>query len=100
MLWAHAATNRCDLHHRLGTVYGGSLGVEISNEHLLAESEPVSSIVFSTVFALRYAFSNADFGRAVVVPDPVLSGGDPFVYAHGSLRTHEIGLFVGTTLLF
>jgi hypothetical protein len=66
----------------------------------LAEGEPVDSLLFSTVFALRYAISNSDFGSAVVVPEAVLSGGDPFVLAHGSLRIHEIGLYVGSGLHF
>jgi hypothetical protein len=83
-----------------GDFYGGSFGIEINNEHHLAESEPVDSLVFSAVFALRYAFSNGDFGRAVVDPGAVASSGEPFQEAHGTLRTHEFGLYVGSGLQF
>jgi hypothetical protein len=83
-----------------GDFYGGSFGIELSSEHNLAEGEPVDSLVFSTVFALRYAFSNGDFGRAVVDPGAVASSDGPFQAAHGTLRTHEIGLYVGSGLQF
>jgi len=83
-----------------GDFYGGSLGIELNSEHHLAESEPVDSLVFSTVFALRYAFSNGDFGRALVDPGALASSGEPFQEAHGTLRTHELGFYVGSALQF
>jgi hypothetical protein len=81
-----------------GDFYGVSTGIELSNEHLLAQSEPVDSLVFTSVFALRYAFSAADFGRAVADPDQITT--QPFSAARGTLRVHEIGLYVGAGLNF
>jgi hypothetical protein len=83
-----------------GDYYGGTVGVEISNEHQLAPSESVSSLIFSTVFALRYAFSNSDFGRAVGNPDAIIGAGGPLQTAHGTLRIHEVALYVGSGLHF
>jgi hypothetical protein len=83
-----------------GDFYGGTVGVEISNEHQLAPSEAVSSLTFSTVFALRYAFSNSDFGRAVGNPDTITAAGGPLQTAHGTLRIHEVALYVGSGLHF
>jgi hypothetical protein len=83
-----------------GDFYGGTAGVEFSNEHRLAPSEPVDSLVFSTVFAIRYAFSDGHFGRAVADPAALMAGAEPFQGAHGVLRTHEIGLYVGSGLQF
>jgi hypothetical protein len=83
-----------------GDFYGASAGIELSNEHRLSRDEPVDSLVFSTVFALRYAYSNGDFGRAVVDPGAITSGGEPFQEALGSLRAHEIGFYVGSGLHF
>jgi hypothetical protein len=83
-----------------GDFYGGSAGIEFSNEHRLAEEEPVDSLVFSTVFAVRYAFSNAEFGSAVADPSTIGPMREPFREELGSLRTHEIGLYVGSGLHF
>lgn len=78
-----------------GDFYGGTLGVELSNEHLLAKTESAKSLVFSTNFAVRYAFSSAVFGRAVVDPGALARAEEPFRPESGTLRTHEIGLYVG-----
>ncbi len=83
-----------------GDFYGASLGVELTSEHRLAQSEPVDSLIFSTVFALRYAYSKGDFGRAVANPAAIAASGDPFVEAPGTLRVHEIGFYVGSGLHF
>lgn len=83
-----------------GDFYGGTAGVEISNEHQLAPSEPVDTLVFSTTFAVRYAFSDGNFGRAVADPAALMAGAEPFEGAHGVLRTHEIALYVGSGLQF
>lgn len=81
-----------------GDFYGASAGVELSNEHLLAASEPVDSLVFTSVFAVRYAFSRSGFGRVVADPDRITT--EPFSAAHGHLLTHELGLYVGAGLQF
>jgi hypothetical protein len=83
-----------------GDYYGGTVGVEITNEHWLAPDEHVTSLIFSTVFALRYAFSNSDFGRAVGNPDTIQGTEGPFQTAHGTLRVHEIAFYVGSGLHF
>lgn len=81
-----------------GDYYGGTLGVELSNEHLLAPNERVNSLIFTSVFALRYAFSDGDFGTTVVNPDNIESF--PFESQKNSLFVHEIGLYVGSGLRF
>src|SRR5204863_10009118 len=73
-----------------GDFYGGSVGIEISNEHRLADDEPVDSMIFSTVFALRYAFSDGEFGRAVVDPSAISPSQEAFREGLGRLRTHEL----------
>jgi hypothetical protein len=59
-----------------------------TNEHLLA-----TSIVFNSVFALRYAYCDGVFGRTRVgankLPDM------PFTSTKGDLFVHEFGLYVG-----
>ena len=81
-----------------GDFYGGTIGLEITNEHLLAPGERVSSLQFNSVFALRYAYSNSDFGR--VLGDPGLLEQGPFLESKGSLIVHEVGLYVGSGLRF
>lgn len=83
-----------------GDFYGGTVGVEISNEHRLAPEERVTSLIFSTVFALRYAFSSGDFGRAVGDPEATSPSSGPFHAERGSLRIHELALYVGSGLHF
>ena len=85
-----------------GDFYGGTLGVEFGNEHLLAPSERVNSLVFSSVVALRYAYSNGDFGGAVVRPSALGSqgSGDAFGARRGDIIVHELGLYVGSGLNF
>jgi hypothetical protein len=81
-----------------GDFYGATAGIEYSNEHSLAASERASSIVFSSVFALRYAYSPGDFGTLVV--DPKELSQVPFSTQPGTLRVHELGLYVGSGLRF
>jgi len=52
-----------------GHFYGGTLGMQLGNEHRLAPGEAAQSLIFSTVFALRYAFSSGTVGRVVTDPD-------------------------------
>jgi hypothetical protein len=86
-----------------GDYYGGTLGLELSNEHLLAPGERVKSLVFTSVFAIRYAYSAGDIGR--IEADPKLirdveSEAGPFIAKRGDLNVHEIGLYVGSGLRF
>jgi hypothetical protein len=81
-----------------GDFYGASIGLELSNEHLLAPTERVKSLVFHSVFALRYAHSAGDFGRTVVRPEEIATG--PFYLEKGELNVHELGLYVGSGLRF
>ena len=83
-----------------GDFYGATAGIEFSNDHRLASSEPVDSLVFSTVFALRYAFSDADFGRPVGNADAITPITGPFQEAPGTLRVHELSFYVGSGLHF
>jgi hypothetical protein len=81
-----------------GHFYGGTLGLELSNEHLLAESEPVDSLIFRTVFALRYAFMPGNMDGFLVDPEGPL--GDEAVAHRNPLYAHELGLYVGGGLAF
>jgi hypothetical protein len=79
--------------------YGGTLGMQLSNEHLLAESEEADSIVFSSVFALRYAFANTKT-EALVVDASEVDPLDMLDIQQTDLTVHEIGLYVGSGLHF
>jgi hypothetical protein len=81
-----------------GDFYGATAGIEYSNEHLLAPGERASSLVFNSVFALRYAFSPGDFGTLLVDPDRLIDS--PFGSTEGTLTVHELGLYVGSGLRF
>lgn len=89
-----AEAKRWDVMSGGGDFYGATLGLEFSNEHLLAPSERATSIVFNSVFALRYAYCDGVFGRTLVdaskLPDM------PFTSTKGDLFVHEFGLYVGT----
>lgn len=81
-----------------GDFYGATLGVELSSGHRLARDESVDSLEFSTMFAVRYAFSDGTVNG--LVGDPEAPDGN-WVRPHaGSLRVHEIGLYVGSGLRF
>ena len=81
-----------------GDFYGGTVGLELSNAHMLAPEERAKSLVFTSVFALRYAFASGDFGR--IVADPEQIHDSPFQAVKGSIQIHEIGLYVGGGLHF
>ncbi|HET6334509.1 MAG TPA: hypothetical protein VFG30_14900 [Polyangiales bacterium] len=86
-----------------GDFYGATVGVELSNEHLLAPTETQKSLVFTSVFALRYAFSDGSFGRTEVnsalIADTQTEEG-PFISKQGDLDVHEFGFYVGSGLRF
>jgi hypothetical protein len=71
----------------------------LSNEHLLAESEDADTIVFSSVFALRYAFANTET-EALVLDASQVEPLDMLQIARTDLTVHEIGLYVGSGLHF
>jgi hypothetical protein len=81
-----------------GDYYGGTLGLEVSNEHFLAPGERARSLVFKSVFAIRYAYTHGQFGR--VVGDPTTISTEPFATDKGSIDIHEFGLYVGGGLQF
>jgi hypothetical protein len=78
--------------------HGGTLGLQFDDLHRLGKEESVYSLVFSTVFALRYAYGQGD-GRFLRV-DATLSAGAPFDSATGTFARHELGLHVGGCLYF
>jgi hypothetical protein len=80
-----------------GDSYGVSVGLELGNEHTLAPGEPVDSLIFGTVVALRYAYSEGDFGRALADPAKIEA---PFTTLRGTLQVHELGLYLGSGLQF
>jgi hypothetical protein len=81
-----------------GDFYGATAGIEYSNEHALAAGERATSLVFSSVFALRYAYSPGNFSTLRVDPDKLTQ--QPFGSQPGELTVHELGLYVGTGLRF
>lgn len=80
--------------------YGGTVGLKISNEHLLADGEAADSLIFSSVFALRYAYGMTDSEHVTVDPSADLVGSFETGIEENALETHEIGLHVGSTLKF
>lgn len=82
-----------------GDFYGGTVGVRFSNEHLLAESEQAKSIVFSSVFALRYAFAKAET-ESLIVDATQTDAVDLFGSGSADLTVHELALYVGSGLNF
>jgi hypothetical protein len=86
-----------------GDFYGATFGLELSNEHLLAPTESQKSLVFTSVFALRYAYSDGNFGRTEVgsslIADTQTEEG-PFSAKRGDLYVHEFGFYVGSGLHF
>jgi opacity protein-like surface antigen len=88
-----------------GDFYGATLGFEFSNEHLLAPTEPVKSLIFTSVFAIRYAHSDGNFGLTVTDPSKIETWDEddengPFGTKKGDLNVDEIGLYVGSGLRF
>ena len=78
--------------------YGATVGLELSNEHWLAAHERSSSLIFSSVFALRYAYARGEITRFLVDPeDPASLLTESSL---GELITHELGLYVGSGLKF
>ena len=81
-----------------GDYYGGTLGLEFSDDHLLSGHERASSLTFRSVFALRYAYTHGDMDDFAVDADKL--GETAFGGVRGSLIAHELGLYVGTGLEF
>jgi hypothetical protein len=81
-----------------GDYYGVTAGLEYTNPHLLAASERASSIEFTSVVALRYAYSAGDFGTLLV--DAAKLPDQAFESRRGRLTVHELGLYVGSGLRF
>ncbi len=82
-----------------GDFYGGSVGIQYDEEHLLAETERADSLIFSSVFALRYAYSSATTEQLTLDT----SAADPLeIVSIGEtpINVHEFALYVGTGLYF
>jgi len=79
--------------------WGGTLGVAFDDRHHLAPGEPVDSLRFSTLFALRYAYARSKLTNLTV--DPITA--DPLAIltlGETDITVHEIGLYVGAGLYF
>jgi ABC-type arginine/histidine transport system permease subunit len=73
--------------------------VQVSNEHLLAKTERASSLVFTSVLALRYAFARARVDSLTLH----LAEADPLVnltFDSTPLLVHELALYVGGGFMF
>lgn len=81
-----------------GDFYGGSLGFELGERHMLSELEREKSLVFSTVIALRYAHSSARTTRIIVNPSP--DAAEQFQSAPGDMEIHELSLYLGSGFAF
>lgn len=80
-----------------GDYYGATLGIEVSNKHRLEQGERADSLVLSSTFALRYAFSNGTLNGLLVSPS---LNQEDFRASPARLLVHEIGLYVGGGLGF
>jgi hypothetical protein len=81
-----------------GDFYGGTVGVRVSNERALAEHEPADSLVFTSVFALKYAFST---GRSLSVLFDRDAALDQVIGRAGTTAlVHDVSLYVGSGLHF
>lgn len=76
--------------------YGLSAGLEYRTPHRLNEEEGGRTMVFSTTFALRYAFGLGEVGGLRFDPT---RGTDPETVPVGT-TIHELGLHVGSALYF
>lgn len=76
--------------------YGGTLGLQYENRHLLAvkAGEPSKGLKFSTTMALRYAYGTGKEYAFHVTDD----GG--FEDAGEKIHTHEVTLHIGSGLYF
>jgi hypothetical protein len=81
-----------------GDFYGGSLGLELGERHFLDPNERAESLVFSTIIALRYAYSSARTTRIIVDPSPDAMA--PFQSAPGNMSVHELSLYLGSGFAF
>ncbi len=76
--------------------YGGTLGVEYRSSHAMGPHESADTMVFSTTFALRYAYGVGEVGGLSFDPAGPNQG------AVVPIRTdiHELALHVGSALYF
>jgi hypothetical protein len=76
--------------------YGGTLGLEYRTSHALGPHESADTMVFSTTFALRYAYGIGEVGGLAFDPAAPNEG------AVVPIRTtiHELSLHVGSALYF
>jgi hypothetical protein len=81
-----------------GDFYGVTVGLELSDEHMMAPGERAKSLYFTSVFAVRYAFSHGAFGS--ILGDANQIDFNPFITTRGSIDIHELGLYVGGGLRF
>lgn len=78
---------------------GASVGLQLTNEHLLAASERYEHVVFSSVFALRYAHANAQTSAVLLdasQPDPGLT----LRTVDTTLSVHELAFYLGSGFHF
>jgi hypothetical protein len=81
-----------------GNFYGASVGLRFSNKHGLAADEPADSLIFTSVFSLRYARSSGKTESLVVDPSQDIDTG--FGLGESDLVVHEVGLYVGSGIDF
>jgi hypothetical protein len=79
-----------------GDFYGGTVGLEYSDRHRLAQGERFESLSFSTTFALRYAFSDATINDLTVDPNDIAN----FTAQRGQLLVHEATAYIGAGVSF
>ena len=81
-----------------GNFYGASAGLRFRSEHRLAAGEPADSLVFKSVFALKYARAKAKTESLIVDPSQDIDGS--FALDKSDLVVHEVGLYVGSGIDF
>lgn len=76
--------------------YGATAGIEYRSTHVMGPNESADTMVFSTTFALRYAFGVGDIGGLRF--DPAMATQGDVVAIQTMI--HEVSLHVGSALYF
>jgi opacity protein-like surface antigen len=82
-----------------GNFYGGTAGIRLATERLLAPTEPADSLTFTSVFAFRYAQASAQ-AEALVVDPTQPNAAATLQLVRSDLTIRELAFYVGSGLYF
>lgn len=80
--------------------YGATLGVERAKARRLASSESARELRFVTTYALRYAFAIGNAHGVAVQPSLDATPDEPIASRHIRAVSHEVSLYIGSSLRF